>query len=193
MGRVAIVLSSSRVVDQGGHGVDVKCDPGGGPNVTAPHFTNPGVDAQPLPGDSAALEDSSGTGAEHATGFADTKSAGRAGPGELRIYARDQSGEVTGELWLQGDGTIVATNSSGGALTLSSDGVVSVSGDSDAPALASVMDAIFRKLAVGVPAAVPATNPASTMALVNLILNAIQSTYGALVVSSASEKLKVGG
>lgn len=106
MSRIAEVLDSTRVNDEGGHGLDVKCDPGGGDNVTAPHFADAGDDGRPLPGDFAALEDSSGSGAEQVTGYADTKNAGRAAKGEKRIYARNPSGEVVAEVWLKGDGTV---------------------------------------------------------------------------------------
>jgi hypothetical protein len=104
--RVAEVLDSTRVNDEGAHGLDVKCDPGGGDNVTAFHFADAGDDGRPLPGDFVALEDSSGSGAEQATGYADTKNAGKALPGEKRIYSRDAEGAIVAEVWLQGDGKI---------------------------------------------------------------------------------------
>ena len=104
--RVAQVLDATRVNDEDGHGLDVKCDPGGGNNITAPHFADAGDDSPPLPGDFAALADSSGSGAEHVTGYADTKNAGRAAKGEKRIYARNPSGAVVAEVWLKGDGTV---------------------------------------------------------------------------------------
>jgi len=106
MGRVAIVDSSERVEDDDGVSLLVKCDPGGDALVTAQHFDSAGVDAPPLPGDSVALEDSAGAGSEQVAGYADTRNAGKAEPGERRTYARDSSGEVVCEIWAKGNGDI---------------------------------------------------------------------------------------
>ena len=116
MGRIGEVLSSRRVHDEDGHGLDVQCDPTGGAIVTAPVFGPSGTDAVPLPGDFAALEDSAGAGAEQATGFANVKIEGKAGPGEHRIYARRADGSLAIELWLKSDGTLVI--GSGGDVTI---------------------------------------------------------------------------
>lgn len=126
MSRVAEVLASERVVEEGAHGVDVKCDPGGD-TLTAPHFADPGDDSQPLPGDFVALETSSGSGLEQATGYADVKNEGKAQPGEKRIYARDASGAVMVELWLRGDGSLVIDNGSG-KVELAAGGDVTING-----------------------------------------------------------------
>jgi len=126
MSRVAAVLSSERVTDDDGHGVDVKCDPGGNP-ITAPHFADAGDDSQPLPGDFVALGDSSGSGGEHVSGFADVRNEGKAKPGEKRIYARDASGAVKIELWLRGDGSLVIDNGSG-QVELAKSGDVTING-----------------------------------------------------------------
>lgn len=127
MSRVVEVLDSTRVNDEGGHGLDVKCDPGGGANVTAPHFADAGDDGRPLPGDFAALEDSSGSGAEHATGYADVRNAGKAAPGEKRIYARDPQATPVCEVWLKGNGTIVITNDQG-SFEMAPNGDVTING-----------------------------------------------------------------
>lgn len=127
MSRVAQVLSVERLQDDGGHGVDVKADPGGEAAVLAPMFADPGDDALPLPGDFVALEDSSGTGVEQATGFADVRNAGKAKPGEKRIYARSSSGAVKIELYLRGDGTLLIGNGKG-AIELAADGTVTING-----------------------------------------------------------------
>lgn len=108
MSRVAIVLSVERVVDDGGAGVDLKVGPMF--PATVPHFSDPGEDSPPLPGDSVALDESSGSsGAEHATGYADTKNAGIAQPGEKRLYARDENGNVVSTFYLKRDGSIELT------------------------------------------------------------------------------------
>lgn len=136
MSRIGEVLASRRVHDEDGHGLDVQCDPGGGANVTAPVFAPPGTDAAPLPGDWVALEDSPGTGAEQATGFADTKLEGKAKPGEHRIYARRADGTLAIELWLKADGTLVI--GSGGDVTIN--GVtITASGEIRAPGEVTAM------------------------------------------------------
>jgi hypothetical protein len=128
MSRVAIVRSTSRVTEEGGgEGLDVVCDPGGDQNVTAPHFADAGDDSCPLPGDFVALEQSSGTGVEQAVGYADVDNAGKAAPGEKRIYARDARGAVKVELWLKGDGAIVVDNGAG-KLELAPGGDVTING-----------------------------------------------------------------
>lgn len=127
MSRVAELVAFERVVEDGAHGADVIVDPGGGATVTAPHFADPGDDAQPLPGDYVALSDSSGSGAEHATGYADVTNAGKAGPGEKRLYARAASGTVVIELWLKGDGSLVVDNGKG-KLELAPGGTVTING-----------------------------------------------------------------
>lgn len=185
MGRLAQVLNSTRTSDSSGHGVDVQVDPGGGANATVPHFTNPGIDGSPLPGDFAALEDSTGVGEEFCAGYADTRNAGKAAPGEVRLYARDASGAVQGDLWLKGDGSIVGING-GGTLTLSPAGVLSVSGSSDAAALASVVDAILSAFASCVPA--PSAPPDAGEPGLLTIKTALASHL-----TSASQLLKVGG
>ena len=188
MSRVGIVQRTQRVVDEDGHGVDVVCDPTGGQNVTVPHYAAPGDDALPLPGDSAAIEDSAGAGAEQAVGYADTRNEGKAAPGEKRLYARDTTGQVVGEVWLKGDGAIVAENA-GGTVTLSPDGVLTVGGSSKAPGLADAIADIVVELrtaintvAAGLPApplVPPFTPPALT-----------PSTVEAAI---ASTRLKLGG
>jgi hypothetical protein len=193
MGRTAQVLSATHVVDAGGHGVDVVADPGGVRNVTAPQYIAPGVDALALAGDSVALEDSSGTGCEQATGYADTRNAGKTAPGEIRLYARDSNGVVVGDLWLKGDGSIVATND-GGSVAFSPEGVLSVSGSSDAAALASAIDRIGRAISV-IPEAV---SPADVLAAVNAVVTAFKLSYPPVglapsLATAGSELLKVGG
>ena len=123
MGRTAVVLEFDRSED----GPDVKADPGGGANVTAPHYSAPGDDSAPLPGDVVAMSRSNGTGAEHVTGYHDGKNDGIAKAGEKRIYARDPAGVVVAEVYLQGDGTILFKNASG-AGTLNPDGSMTLNG-----------------------------------------------------------------
>ena len=184
MTRVAEVKSAARVQDEDGHGVNITADPGG-TQVTAPHFADPGDDSLPLPGDYTALDESSGAGGEHATGYADVRNAGKALAGEKRIYARDAIGAVVGDLWLRRDGTIIGTNA-GGTLTLSPAGVLSVSGSSDAAALASVVDAMIKAIKSSTPAT-PSGPDAGEPGFIAL------KTALADILTSASTKLKLGG
>lgn len=193
MSRIAVVVSSERIDDDTGHGLDVTVDPGGTNTTRVEHYAAPGDDSTPLPGDFAALGESSGTGGEHCTGYADVQNAGKTAPGEKRIYARDATGAFKGEVWLKGDGTIVASNA-GGTITLSPDGVLSVSGASDAAALASKVDKIGRPISA-IPAAI---TPADVLAAVNSIVSAFKLAYptvGAVpsIATVGSQKLKVGG
>lgn len=186
MSREAQVESAERTNDsETGHGLNVTCDPGGKNNITAPHYADPGDDSCPLPGDYAALTEASGTGAEAATGYADVRNAGKALPGEKRIYGRDANGAVVGDLWIKRDGTIVGTNA-GGSITLSPQGVLSVSGSSDAAALASVVDAMIKAIKTSSPAA-PSGTDAGEPGFIAL------KTALTDVLTSASAKLKLGG
>lgn len=107
MGRIAIVDGSERVEQEDGtHVKDVKCLPGGRNAVTAAHFADAGDDSLPLPGDAAALEESSGTGTGQVAGYHDPKTPPKAGPGEKRIYARSAPGTASAEIWLQADGSV---------------------------------------------------------------------------------------
>jgi len=112
MGLVAEVKAVERVIENGGHGVDVQVDPGGGANTTAHHYSAPGEDSLPLAGDWAACESSSGQGNLQVSGYADSACAPKAGNGEKRIYSRSGPGIVAAEIWLKADGTIVSTNGS---------------------------------------------------------------------------------
>lgn len=128
MGRIAIVIATERVVDEGAHALDVVCDPNGGNLVTASHFSACGEDAPPLNGDTAALEDSTGAGAEQVAGYIDTRNAGVAAPGEKRIYARDAAGSIVAEIHLKGSGSIRIENSAGGFLEIGDSGTVTING-----------------------------------------------------------------
>jgi hypothetical protein len=124
---VATVLDSERTTEDGAHVVDVKADLGGGDNVTLDHFAPPGVDALPLPGDAAAIGDGAGTGRAQATGYNDPKNAGRAKPGELRVYGRDPDGNIVNEVWLQGSGEVLIENAEG-TFHMAVDGKVTING-----------------------------------------------------------------
>src|SRR5690606_22776179 len=99
MGFLADVLSFARETVRGAKAPEVKVDRGGGDTLRAGHFTNPGIDAVPLPGDVAAVEDSSGTGAGQVTGYQDPLSEPEAAEGEVRIYSRSAPGVVVARVW----------------------------------------------------------------------------------------------
>lgn len=113
MAKIAQLLSFARATRNGIPVSDVKCDPGGGANVTAEHASAPGDDSHPLPGDYVAIGAASGTGRETAVGYYDPKNAGVAQAGEKRIYARTPDGAVSVEVWLKKSGECLITNGAG--------------------------------------------------------------------------------
>lgn len=127
MGFLADVLSFARETVRGAKAPEVKVDRGGGDTLRAGHFTNPGIDAVPLPGDVAAVEDSSGTGAGQVTGYQDPESAPEASEGEIRIYSRSAPGVVAAKVWVKKSGEVLITNGTG-TLTLKPDGTVDING-----------------------------------------------------------------
>lgn len=150
MGWIARVQSFVRVVRNGAKVSDVKVDPGGGANVTAEHFSAPGDDSQPIPGDYAAISKVGGTGRKVATGYLDPLNDPVAGPGEKRIYARDENGATIVQVWLKSDGEATILNANG-QITLKPNGAVligvadeaQVLGDKNAAFLSLVIDQII--------------------------------------------------
>jgi hypothetical protein len=126
MSGIAIVLSFERKNDEDGHGINVNLDPGGEP-FTADHFGVPGIDAPPMRDDSAALVESHGAGQEQAVGYEDTKNAGQAQAGEIRIYARDANGAPMCTVFIRNDGRIQMSNANG-SIELAADGPVNING-----------------------------------------------------------------
>lgn len=119
MGRIATVVSTKRLLDEGVQVVEILVDTGGGNNVTVDHFDGAGEDALPLPGDLVALEEGDGTGNLIAVAYHDSKNAGKAANGEKRFVARKADGTIVSELWLKGDGAIEVNGLvNGGALKL---------------------------------------------------------------------------
>lgn len=112
-GVIGKLLDFVRGQVDGAHVSDAVIDPGGGANLSAQHFSSPGDDARPLPGDYVATAPSPGTGNEHAVGYIDPANPGIAEAGEKRIYSRGDDGAVIAVVWLKNDGTIVIENDSG--------------------------------------------------------------------------------
>lgn len=112
---------------------DAKLDPGGGPIVTAEHFSAPGDDAHPLPGDYVISVDIQRSGGSAVVGYLDPKNDQKAAAGEKRIYARDGNGSSIVELWLKSTGEVTLINA-GGHITLKPSGEVDINGARITPA-----------------------------------------------------------
>ena len=124
LGRIARVLSFLRTERNGAKLSDVKLDPGGGSNVTGPHFADPGDDSHPLPEDYAATVSTQRSGAQVPVGYADTVNTPKAEAGEKRIYGRNAStGEAVNEVWLKADGSVLVANANG-SFELKADGSI---------------------------------------------------------------------
>lgn len=123
MGLIARVLSFTRVVSNGIQFSDVKMNPDGGSNITGEHFSSPGNDSPPLPGDTAVTVGIPRTGGQVPVGYIDTENEGVAVPGEVRIYGRDSSGNIVNEVWLRADGSVLISNANG-SFELKADGSI---------------------------------------------------------------------
>ena len=121
------LLSFFRGTRNGSKLSEVKLDPGGGPNVTAEHFSAPGEDAFPLPGDYVVSVSIQRSGGSAVVGYLDPKNDQKAASGEKRIYARDNSGASIVELWLKNTGEATLVNASG-YITLKQSGEVEING-----------------------------------------------------------------
>jgi hypothetical protein len=119
MGRLAVVVSTKRLVVEGSQVVELVVDTGGGNTVTVDHFDGAGEDALPLPGDLIALEEGDGAGNLLAVAYHDSKNAGTAAEGERRTYARGPDGAVVAEIWAKGSGDIkIRSIKAGGKIDL---------------------------------------------------------------------------
>lgn len=121
------LLSFIRGTRNGAKLSDVKLDPGGGPNVTSEHFSAPGDDAHPLPGDYVIHVAIQRSGGSAVVGYLDPKNDQKAAAGDKRIYARDGDGASIVELWLKNDGTAVLENANA-TVTMSPNGDIAVDG-----------------------------------------------------------------
>lgn len=106
---------------------EAKVDRGGGDNVTARHFSDPGDDSAPIEGDWCSISEAVGTGRQSAVGYYDAKNPAKSAPGEKRIYARDAAGAVVSEVWLKNDKTVIITNTAG-IFTMAANGDVIING-----------------------------------------------------------------
>lgn len=121
------ILSFIRSIRNGAKISDVKLDPGGGPNVTAEHFSAPGDDSFPLPGDYVVTVAIQRSGGAAVVGYLDPKNDQKTAAGEKRIYARGGNGASIVELWLKNTGEAALVNASG-YLTLKANGEIEANG-----------------------------------------------------------------
>ena len=121
MGRIGKLISFVRALVGETKVSDVKVDRGGGDNRTPQHFSAPGDDAFPMPGDYVAIIGQAGTGRDSVVGYVDPKNLQKALSGDKRIYARDVNGDEIVQLWLKNDGTAILSNVNG-SVTLRPDG-----------------------------------------------------------------------
>lgn len=129
-GLIGLLLSFTRSILPGGARVsDAKIDPGGGANTTAQHFSTPGDDSVPLPGDYVLAMPGQRAGTSNVVGYLEPKTEPVAGPGEKRIYARDALGAVVVEIHLKSSGEAIIFNSAV-SMTLKSSGEATVSNSS---------------------------------------------------------------
>lgn len=105
---------------------EVKCDPGGGYNISPKHYSAPGDDGHPLEGDAVACVPTQRTGGYAAIGYIDPKNEQKAEPGGKRIYSRNTAGAQMAEVWLKNSGEIIIQNAAG-SFTISPDGDISAS------------------------------------------------------------------
>lgn len=105
-GEQAEVVSVERKRDGDAHVVDVLVDDGNGDTFTVDLFQPPGDDSLPLPGDTALLQESAGSGNKAAVAFNDPANEGKAGNGERRIYSRTAEKKIAADVWLKADGSV---------------------------------------------------------------------------------------
>ncbi len=107
-GIIATILSTTRVVINGGFALIAKVDPGGGALISPQVFLSPGEDSRPLDGDSLAGLPTPAAGRFVGVGSADPKNVGIATKGEVRRYSRNPDADdvITATLHLRADGSI---------------------------------------------------------------------------------------
>lgn len=123
MGRIAKLIAFLR----GSGSSEAKADTGGGSIRQADHFSNPGDDSVPIPGDYAAYVEAPQSGVFFCVGYIDPGNEQTAQPGDKRIYARTPDGAQIVELHLKNTGEAALSNENG-YLTLQPGGDVIING-----------------------------------------------------------------
>ena len=126
MGRIGKYLSRSVEAVRGVSLPRVKAALGGGETVVTEHFQPPGEDSAGLPGDWT-LHIRVPRSGGYATVGVVTGLEPKAGPGEVRRYARDGEGAEVVSFWLKSDGSAIMENSNG-ALSLKPEGEIDANG-----------------------------------------------------------------
>jgi len=126
VGFIGDVVEFTRSIVDGQQAPEARVDRGGDDAVTAYHFTCPGDDSFPLPGDVAYLGEDQGTGNAQIVGYQDPLSSPVATAGEKRIYSRRGPGVSACEVYLQSDGTLILKNDLG-SIELDAAGNVTIS------------------------------------------------------------------
>jgi hypothetical protein len=147
MGMMVVVNGTDRVIANGedkDHGTLVTVSAAAKDDITVEHFSPPGVDAPPMPGDFAGTFEGTASGEFIAAGYVDVKNAGTAEPGDVRIYSRDANGAPVAEVQILGlgdisletgttmieitaEGAVNIANASG-SIVLAANGTVSING-----------------------------------------------------------------
>lgn len=131
MGRIAVILSFSRVEQNGVKTSDVKIDTGGGYNITAQHYASPGDDSFPLKTDFVAIDSIPRRGGAISLGYLDPLNTPKAQEGDKRIYSRNAgSGVPVAEVWLKNDGSVLTANDNGSVLLRPDGGTVTTTPNS---------------------------------------------------------------
>lgn len=123
------VLSFVRRVRTGANVSEVTLNQGGDTTKLSEHFSDPGDDSQPLVQDYALASKIPRNGGAAIVGYIDPVNAGKALPGDKRIYARSSSGVPVSEVWLKNDGDVLLSNGNGSVL-LKTDGSIKGSNSS---------------------------------------------------------------
>lgn len=123
MGVIAEVLQFFRGTDDDAEISEAKGELGGGDVVTAVNYQPAGFDAFPLTTDYMLLVPGPEAGTFLVAGYLDPLNAGTASEGEVRLYARDGDGNITGSIMLKTDGTVHIGEDTGAELIARADRV----------------------------------------------------------------------
>ena len=113
LGLIGRLISFARTTRHGAKVSLSKADIGGGAPIFCEHFSSPGDDGFPLPGDYPLLVRINRAGGLMVAGYVDPANQQKAKAGEKRVYARDNAGGEVVELWLKSDGSAILTNDIG--------------------------------------------------------------------------------
>lgn len=115
-------------MQSGKYFVDLLCSVSGKNKVTAYHAQPPGEDSLPLPSDRAFVSQTK-KGKSVSTGYIDTKNEGISQAGEVRRYGRSSTGAPVNQFYLKQDGTVYVSNAQG-SYTLYPDGSLNATNQS---------------------------------------------------------------